>query len=59
LGHIVTATYNKAKPEHVKAILQASTPRSKKELRAFFGVCGWLRKYVPDITDTALPLSAR
>jgi hypothetical protein len=36
LGHIVTATHNKAKPEHVKAILQASTPRAKKNLRAFF-----------------------
>jgi hypothetical protein len=57
LGHIVTATHNKAKPEHLKLILQAST-RSKKNLRAVFGVCGWLLEYVPDITVTALPLTA-
>jgi hypothetical protein len=58
LGHIVTAIHNKAEPEHMKAILQASAPRSKKDLRVFFGVYGWLQEYVPDFTNTALPLIA-
>jgi hypothetical protein len=42
----------------VKAILEASSPRSTKGLRTIFGVCGWLREYVPDFTDTAVPLTA-
>jgi hypothetical protein len=50
---------NEAKPENVRAVLEAQVPRSRKDLRAFFGVCGWLRKYVPNFTATALPLSQR
>jgi hypothetical protein len=38
--------------------LEAQVPRSRKDLRAFFGVCGWLREYVPDFTATASPLTA-
>jgi hypothetical protein len=58
LGHIITATHNEAKPEHVHAVLEVQVPRSTKDLRAFFGVCRWLREYVPDFTATALPLTA-
>jgi hypothetical protein len=39
-------------------VLEAQVPRSRKDLRAFFGVCGWLREYVPDFTAMALPLTA-
>jgi hypothetical protein len=41
LGHIVTGTHNEAKPEHIRAVLEAQVPRSRKDLRAFFGVCGY------------------
>jgi hypothetical protein len=58
LGHVVTGTQNKANPEPVQAIFQASTPRSKKNLRAFFSTCGWLREYVPDFTSIVLPRNA-
>jgi hypothetical protein len=58
LGHVARATHNKAQLENVQAIHQASTPRSKKDLQAFFGVCGCLREYVPDFSSTALPLTA-
>jgi hypothetical protein len=58
LGHVIISTHNEAKPEHIRAVLEAQVPWSRKDLRAFFGVCGWLREYVPDITATALPLTA-
>jgi hypothetical protein len=50
--------HNEAKPEYVRAVLEAQVPRSKKDLRAFFGVCDWLKEYVPDFTATAIPLTA-
>jgi hypothetical protein len=58
LGHVIAVDQNEAKPEQVRAILEAPTPRSRKDLRGFFGVCGWLREYVPNFATVALPLTA-
>jgi hypothetical protein len=58
LGHIVTDTYNKTKPEHVRAGLEAQVSGSRKVLRAFSVVCVWLREYVPDFTAMAVHLTA-
>jgi hypothetical protein len=58
LSHIVTVTHNEAKSEHVRAVLEAKVPRSRKDLRLFFRVCEWLREYVPDFTAMAVPLTA-
>jgi hypothetical protein len=58
LSQVVTAKHIEAKSEHARAVLEAQVPRSRKDLRAFFGVCGWLREYVPDFTAAALPLTA-
>ena len=42
LGHVVTTEQNQPQPEHVSAILEASPPKNRKELRKFLGICGWL-----------------
>jgi hypothetical protein len=40
LGHMIAADQNEAKSEQVGAVLEAPTPRSRKDLRGFFEVCG-------------------
>ena len=57
LGHVVTTDGNQPQPEHVRAILEASPPETRKELRKFLGICGWLRKYVPRFAETAADLT--
>ena len=57
LGHVVTTEGNQPQPEHVRAILEASPPKNRKELRKFLGICGWLREYVPRFAETAADLT--
>ena len=58
LGYGITSSGNEAKPEHVRAILEAPIPTNRKGLRKFFGICGWLREFIPNFAILALPLSA-
>ena len=58
LGFEVKSGGNEAKPEHVRAILEAPIPTSRKGLRKFFGICGWLREFIPNFAVLALPLTA-
>ena len=58
LGHQITSEGNRAKPEYVRAILNALPPRNRKELRQFIGTCEWLREFIPKFSLIALPLTA-
>lgn len=44
-------------PATLKAVLEAMSPKQKKDLHKFFGVCGWLREYVPNFASVAAPLT--
>ena len=58
LGHVITGEGNRAKPEHIRAILNYPVPRNRKDLRGFLGTCEWLREYIQNYTQIALPLTA-
>ena len=58
LGYQITEGENQPKSEHVSAILKASVPQNRRDLRKFFGPCGWLREYIPDYARIAAPLTA-
>ena len=58
LGYRITSSGNEAKTEHVRAIIDAPTPHNRRDLRKFFGICGWLREFIPDFARHALPLTA-
>ncbi|KAF2893489.1 hypothetical protein ILUMI_12684 [Ignelater luminosus] len=42
---------------HLAQIRDAKPPTNRKELRAFLGVCGWLREYVAGFAELATPLT--
>ena len=58
LGYQITSSGNETKSEHVRAILNAPTPKNRRDLRKFFGTCGWLREYIANYAQLALPLTA-
>ena len=52
--------YGKVRPIKVKitAIKRLLLPRTKNDMGAFLGVCGYYRKFIPDFTTIATPLSS-
>ena len=52
--------YGKIRPIEAKvtAIKRFLQPRTKKDVRAFLGVCGYYRKFIPDFATIATPLSS-
>ena len=58
LGYPITSSGNEAKTEHIRAIIDAATPQNRRVLRKFSGICVWLREFIPDFPQLALPLSA-
>lgn len=59
LGHRVSATHNSPQPLQQHRILLAEPPRSRKQLRQFLGLCGWLREFVPNFAPLLTPLTAQ
>ena len=58
LGHEITSEGNRAKPETIRAIQNFPVPQNRKDLRGFLGTCEWLREYIANFTQIALPLTA-
>ena len=57
LGHIVGNGELKPTPEGVSKVLAASRPTTKKEVRAFMGMVGYYRKFIPNMAVIATPLT--
>ena len=57
LGHIVGN--GEVRPEEVKlqAVREFPTPITKKRVRAFVGLTGYYRKFIPKYAETAAPLT--
>ena len=56
-GTIVSAEGVKPDPTKVAAISLLETPSNKKDLQSFLGSINWLREYIPEVTEIALPLT--
>jgi hypothetical protein len=59
LGHEISAGVIMPEDEKLKKIREAEQPRTKKDLRAFLGLAGYYRKFIPEFATTALPLTDR
>ena len=57
LGHVVGEGTMKPVPGKVDKILKTSTPQSKKEIRSFLGLVGYYRRFIPNFSAIAAPLS--
>ena len=57
LGHQVSATGIRPDPAKVQALADYPRPTTLKALRAFLGLAGWYRRFVPNFADIATPLN--
>lgn len=55
-GHIFSEQGMKIDPERVSAITNMKSPNNKKELQVFLGMVNYLRKFIPNMANIALPL---
>ena len=57
LGHILGRGKVKPIKAKVEAIEKFPTPQTKKELQRFLGMAGYCRKFCPNFSDIACPLT--
>lgn len=57
LGHIVSEDGLVTDPEKVQAVQQWPTPRNKKQVRSFLGLCSYYRRFIEGFSTVAKPLS--
>lgn len=57
LGHILSAKGTEANPEKIKVIRSYPRPKTKRQVRAFLGLCNFYRRYVPNFSVLANPLN--
>lgn len=58
LGHTLTSTGIRPGNDKAKAVAEADTPKSLKQLRSFLGLANYFRQYIPNYSRIASPLHA-
>lgn len=58
LGHIVGKGQLRVNEKNLVGLREAKTPRTKKDLRSFLGMCNVYRRFVKDYAKVARPLLA-
>jgi hypothetical protein len=56
LGHIISAQGVQVHREKIGAILDLPTPRNVIELRRFFGICSYYRRFIGGFSQLGVPL---
>ena len=57
LGYIVGSGNVKPDPGKLEAVRQFSVPQTKKQMRAFLGLAGYYRRFIPNFSAMASPLT--
>lgn len=58
LGHIITPDGIKPNPDKIKAILHYPIPKTTKEIKAFLGLLGYYRKFIPNFAKLTKPFTS-
>ena len=56
LGHVIGNGAKKCQDDKVAKVRNAQPPTTKKQVRAFLGLCGYYRDFIPQFAETASPL---
>ncbi|XP_078666715.1 uncharacterized protein LOC144908750 [Branchiostoma floridae x Branchiostoma belcheri] len=57
LGHVAGGGVVRPDEEKVRAVKEFPRPSTKKEVRAFLGLTGYYRRFIPQYADLAAPLT--
>jgi hypothetical protein len=57
LGHIISDRGVQVHQEKIRAILDWPTPKNLMELRGFFGICSYYRRFVKGFSQLGAPLT--
>ena len=57
LGHVVSRGVIRPELSKMEAIQAFSQPATKKQVRALLGITGYYRKYIPNCSTLAVPLT--
>lgn len=57
LGHVISETGVKPDPKKIEAVREFPRPRNHKNIKQFLGLAGYYRKFIPDFSRTAKPLT--
>ena len=57
LGYVVGSDTIEPMECKVLAVQKFPQPRTKKQVRSFLGLCGYYRKFIPEFSTVAIPLS--
>ncbi|KAL6417766.1 hypothetical protein ACFW04_014363 [Cataglyphis niger] len=57
LGHIISDQGVKPDPAKIQAVKEFPTPRNAKNIKQFLGLAGYYRRFIPNFSKTARPLT--
>ena len=57
LGHILTPEGMSADPSKVQDVLNWKSPKSVHQIRQFLGLAGYYRRFIPDFSKIAQPMT--
>lgn len=57
LGHIITPEGVKPDKSKIEAVLNFPTPRTTRQLKGFLGLSGYYRKFIPNYSKIAVPMT--